>query len=301
LITPGSELEKVIVFGASGFIGKNLHAHIQQKPNLEITGYSSSECDLLDPPSVQKALKNCDRGTSIVLCSAIPRRKEDSWAAMLKNITMVHNVCVGIPAAGVRSFVFISSADVYGAHSGIATINEKTPANPKNHYGVSKLASEIMLPIELPPQTPISILRLPGVYGAGDKGNSIVGVFVEKLLRGETIDVTGEGKSKRDYLHMKDLCQVVESFLRQPFSGVVNVATGVSTSIVETAMIAAKVLGKAPAVKLVPSPAEEYDLIFDTSRLTQLMPKMRFMELEKGITEYAESYKKTRPISQMAT
>ncbi|HIB69792.1 MAG TPA: NAD-dependent epimerase/dehydratase family protein, partial [Phycisphaerales bacterium] len=97
-----SELEKVIIFGASGFIGKNLRSHLQKKSGLEIVGYSSSECDLLNPTQAAEALKNCNGGTSIVLCSSIPRRKEESWATMLKNIEMVHNLCAGIPDAGIR-------------------------------------------------------------------------------------------------------------------------------------------------------------------------------------------------------
>ncbi|HIB69793.1 MAG TPA: NAD-dependent epimerase/dehydratase family protein, partial [Phycisphaerales bacterium] len=74
---------------------------------------------------------------------------------------------------------------------------EETPAKPKSHYGVSKLMSEIVLPIELSPQTPLSILRLPGVYGPGDQGNSVVGLFAEKLLLGEPIKIAGDGTAKR--------------------------------------------------------------------------------------------------------
>lgn len=300
LTQPNPKLENVIIFGASGFIGNNLRSHLQKKTGLEITGYSSSECDLLEPPQAVDALKNCNSGTSIVLCSAIPRRKEDSGAAMLKNIEMVHNLCAGIPDAGIRSFIFMSSMDVYGGHPGIGVINEQTATKPNGHYGVSKLMSEILLPIELPPQTPLSILRLPGVYGPADQGNSIVGLFVEKLLLGEAIEITGDGTAKRDFVHVGDLCQVVENAIEQPFSGVLNVATGVSTSVADIAKKTAKVLNQTHTAEHLPSRSAEYDLVFDNSRLTRLIPGMQFKDLEQGIAEYAANHKETHPVPQPA-
>lgn len=268
--------------------------------DLETVGYSSSECDLLDPSQAATALSDCNRETSIVLCSAIPRRREDSLAAMLKNIEMVHNLCAGIPAAGLRSVVFMSSVDVYGVHLGPGSINEETLVNPRSHYGLSKFASEMLLPIELPSQTPIGILRLPGIYGPRDRTQSVVGGFVDKLLCGESIKITGDGKAKRDYVQVGDLCQVVDHFLRQPFSGVVNIATGVSTAIIDIAMKASELLGKTPAVESVPSTAGEFDLVFDTSKLMRLLPHMRFKDLEQGIVEYAENRSDAHPVSPPA-
>jgi nucleoside-diphosphate-sugar epimerase len=166
--------------------------------DLTTVGYSSDQCDLLDGSQVAVALLGCNRETSIVLCSAIPRRREDSWGALLKNIEMVHNVCTSVPSAGVRSVVFMSSMDVYGIHFGPGAITEESDVNPRGYYGLSNLTSEMALTIELPSHSPTCILRLPGIYGRGDRGEDLVGGFVQTLLHGEPVKMTGEGAAKRD-------------------------------------------------------------------------------------------------------
>ena len=134
-----SQLKKVVVFGASGFIGGSIYRYLQRIKSLDLVGYSSVECNLLDPRRVVEILGSCGPETSVILCSAITRRVEDSWDAMLKNITMVHNFTSSIPRSGLRSILFMSSADVYGMPPQTLPICEDTKLNPHGCYGLSKL------------------------------------------------------------------------------------------------------------------------------------------------------------------
>ena len=86
-------LKRVIVFGSSGFIGSALSRYLPKMQGVDVLGYSSSDCDLLDHQNVANALEICDGQTSLIVCSAISPRREDSWPAMVRNIEMVHNIC----------------------------------------------------------------------------------------------------------------------------------------------------------------------------------------------------------------
>ena len=294
-------LKRVIIFGASGFIGARVYEHLQSLENVDIVGYSSAECDLLDQPRVSKLLDTCDRETSVVLCSGIARRKEDSWHAMMKNVEMVRNFATSIPPGGIRSVVFMSSVDVYGAQPDSLPIREDTKLNPNGYYALSKLTCEEVLRLEVSSSCPVALLRLPGVYGVGDRFESVVGKFIKQVLDNETTEITGDGAVKRDYVEVGNLCQVVEHFMRRPFAGVVNVATGRSTTIKDMHEIVAGVAGVTPKGHHLPDDNLRGDLEFDTNRLASLCPQVKFKDLEQGIAEYLSHVSASGEGPQLAT
>ena len=280
-------LKKIVLFGASGFIGSSIYKYLQRSNCVEVVGYSSADCDLLNHSDVTRVLSSCDYETSVVLCSAITRSIEDSWDAMLKNITMIHNFATAIRNSGLRSIIFMSSVDVYGMPPQTLPVHENTRLNPIGYYGLSKIICEEILRIEPACKCPISILRIPGIYGAGDGFKSIIGRFVKKVVRHETIQVLGEGSANRDYVEVGDLCRVVELFLLQRFSGIVNIATGTSITINELITTIGELGGIRPVVEFVTeNKVPTGDLCFDTSRLKSLCSDFRFKDWENGIGEY---------------
>lgn len=282
-----NDLKWVIVFGASGFIGGSIYRYLQRLKSFDVVGYSSADCNLLDRNRVTEVLGSCGPETSVVFCSAITRSVEDSWDAMLKNITMVHSFTSSIPGSGLRSVIFMSSVDVYGMPPQSLPIREGTQLKPDGYYGLSKLVCEELLRFEQASKCAISILRLPGIYGARDGFESIVGKFIRQILHHENVQILGDGTAKRDYVEVGDLCRLVEHLLRQPFSDVVNVASGTSTAISTLIRIIARVVGIEATVQFLPNVnIRRGDLVFDTARLKSLCPNLQFKDLERGIAEY---------------
>jgi len=282
-------LHNVIVLGASGFIGANMFRHLKRKKDFDVVGYSSKSCDLLNQSQVAEVLASSNSNTTIILCSAIPRSVEDSWNAMLKNITMVHNFVSSIPNDGLKSIIFTSSTDIYGNASSKTLINEDMLPKPRGFYALSKLIGEYILQINTGCSCPVTCLRLPGVYGYGDDSRSIIGKFIKKLLGHEQIEITGNGMTKRDYVEVDDLCRVVGHFVRQPYDGHINVATGKSTSIKDIVSIIADVIAVKADIKWLDDMNNAgFSLIFDTKRLKSLCPTIRFKDFENGIKHYVE-------------
>lgn len=280
---------KVIVFGASGFIGANIFGHLKQKKDFDIVGYSSKNCNLLDQPQTAEVLASSNSKTTAILCSAISRSVEDSWDAMLKNITMVNNFVSSIPSSGLRSIIFLSSADIYGNALSKTLIDEGMVPEPKGFYALSKLTCEYIFRISGRCSYPVTCLRLPGIYGYGDGYKSVIGKFIKNLLDCKQIKIMGDGMAKRDYVEVGDLCRVVEHFVRQPYNGPINVATGKSVSIKDIAMIISDVVGVKASFKwLDDRNSARVDLMFDTKRLKSLCPTIRFKNLKNGVKHYIE-------------
>ena len=165
-------------------------------------------------------------------------------------------------------------------------IHEQTHTVPDSYYGISKLVCERLLAVELP-NCPVTVLRLPGVYGPTDGGRSVIGRFVAKLKRGEPIKMTGDGETLRDYIEVEDLCRVIQSFINSPCRETVNVATGVSISINALVASIAEQLGTVVNVRSVPgSTVRDHDLIFDARLLRSLCNNFEFKLPSQGIQEY---------------
>ena len=283
------KLKKVVVLGASGFIGDYVIQHLKQKNEFEIVGYSSKSCNLLDKSHVNEIFASNNSNTTVIICSAIPRSREDSWVAMIKNITMVYNFVSSIPNNGLRSIIFVSSTDIYGNDLSKTPINEDMVPKPKGFYALSKLIGEHIFQINTGCNCPVTCLRLPGVYGYGDGSMSVIGKFVKKLLNHEQVKIIGDGTVKRDYVEIGDLCRVVEHLVRQPYDGPINVATGKSTSIKDIVSIIADVIAVKADIKwLDDTNSTGFSLMFDTKRLKSLSPKIIFKDLKNGVKHYVE-------------
>lgn len=85
-------MKTIIILGASGFIGGNLLRELSSNKGYDVKGCSSKDCDLLSLESLNMALSSATEDDVVIMAAAIPRRKEDSFDAMMKNIIMAENM-----------------------------------------------------------------------------------------------------------------------------------------------------------------------------------------------------------------
>ncbi|NLU73006.1 UDP-glucose 4-epimerase GalE [Streptomyces sp. HNM0575] len=134
----------------------------------------------------------------------------------------VHGLTVlleAVVAAGVRRFVFSSSAAVYGTPD-VDLVTETTPCVPMNPYGETKLTGEWLVRATGRAEGLTTVcLRYFNVAGAAeprlaDTGVfNIVPMFFDALTRGEPPLIFGDdyptpdGTCVRDYIHVQDLAE----------------------------------------------------------------------------------------------
>ncbi len=217
----GNQKLKLLVTGASGFIGKEVSHQLSfggYRPRLMFreAGDDCEIChldadfvtaDLRKPESLKQAVEGVD---GIIHLGA--RATFESYK-ILKPSILDGSVALMEAAieAGVRKFVYSSSVLVYdgSAHH----VNADTPANPVLDYGRIKVDTEKRLS-EMAASAGMffAALRLPHVYGTGD-------LYLRQLQAGRLI-LPGLGKNIYTHLHVADAAAAMIACAEQSFSGI---------------------------------------------------------------------------------
>ncbi|MGW0857612.1 UDP-glucose 4-epimerase GalE [Streptomyces sp. NPDC002690] len=164
-------------------------------------------------------------------------------------------------AASVRSFVFSSSAAVYGVPEA-EVITEDTCCAPISPYGETKLAGEwLVRATGRAHGMSTACLRYFNVAGAAEPALAdtgafnVIPMFFDRLTRGEAPRVFGadyptpDGTCVRDYIHVADLADAHLAVARHladrdaPGDLTVNVGRGEGVSVRELASLVAEVTG----------------------------------------------------------
>jgi UDP-glucose 4-epimerase len=125
--------------------------------------------------------------------------------------------------AGARRFVLASTAAVYGTPEVLPT-PEPAVLQPLTPYGASKAAAETYLSLygRLHGLSTLA-LRMANVYGPRQDPH------------GRPVTVYGDGRQTRDYVHVSDVAAAFVLATSTPVTGVLNVATGRETSVLDVA------------------------------------------------------------------
>lgn len=214
-------MTRVLITGASGFIGSYLVNHLQ---GVEIQTLSLQDASWNDSPL------HCD---VIVHCAGIAHASRRISSELYRQVNEELPVAFAAHAKkqGVKQFIFLSTLLVYGTgHIGAITTN--TTPNPKSSYAMSKWAAEQQL-MELADESfRVLIYRLPLVYGTLPKGNLKTLLTLSKYLF-----VFPKFVNQRSVLSLDLLQRLISDKFKHPESGVLHVADpkAVSTAEIVTA------------------------------------------------------------------
>lgn len=217
--------KRVFVTGGSGFIGSHLVERLQ-KEGAELLLFVHKKqpqitCDYLygdlEKPNVgwlESYIRGFDPEIVFHLAAQpiVCEKRVNEIPTLNINITGTFNVlhaCKNLE--NLKSFVHISTDKVYG---NVSPITKDTVPNGTGHpYNTSKLAGDYLAQMYSNfYDIPMVIIRHANVYGAGDTHlDRIVPRTIQKVLRGESPIVRGDGSNTRDYLHVTD---VVDGYLR---------------------------------------------------------------------------------------
>jgi UDP-glucose 4-epimerase len=171
------------------------------------------------------------------------------------------NVCEAALAAGTRKVVFAGSGGtLYGVPESLP-VRESHPQRPISPYGVSKKAAGDYLHYYREVRgLEYTELALANVYGPRQDPNGeagVVAIFAGLMLSGKQPTVFGGGGQTRDYVFVDD---VVDAFVRATEKGgglLMNIGTGVETSVLELYDAMARLSGYGGAPNQAPERAGE--------------------------------------------
>ncbi len=114
------------------------------------------------------------------------------------NVDGTRTVLEASAQRGVGRFVHGSTIGVYGRPNG--TLSEESPCSPDNIYGVTKLAGE-QLVLSYESRLPVVVIRIPEVYGPGDRRLLKLFRSIDKKL----FFMIGKGTNLHHVIYIDDL------------------------------------------------------------------------------------------------
>lgn len=109
-------------------------------------------------------------------------------------------------------FNFVSSWFVYGDHGGYP-VNELVSCHPKGFYSITKYTAEELIKSYCDTfNLRYRIFRLCNVVGPGDKPTAkknALQYIIGKMQKNEDIEIYGDGKFYRNYMHVDDVCEAI--------------------------------------------------------------------------------------------
>lgn len=214
----------------------------------------------------------------------------DPKADVTCNLVSTLSLLETMTALGVSRLVYLSSGGtVYGPGPG-HPIPEDYPLSPINSYGIVKVAIERYLEMYRATHglQPVAI-RAANPYGPRQGHNGVQGViatFMRNVRDGQPIEIWGDGKVVRDYLHVADLAALCVTAGKSDFCGALNAGSGQGHSLMELIEALSDVTGQqiAPNFK----PGRKIDVpysVLDITRAREVLGWTPATEFRAGLRE----------------
>ncbi|HEX2190363.1 MAG TPA: NAD-dependent epimerase/dehydratase family protein [Longimicrobiaceae bacterium] len=255
----------VLVTGATGFLGGHLCEALLAR-GVPVRGLvrgpgsrlpagvePAHAADLLDREALRRAVAGAEAVVHLAARVHVMRDgAEDPLAEFRRvNVEGTRVLLEEVVAAGVRSFVFVSSVKAVG-EAGTVPWTEATPPHPVDPYGISKLEAERLVR-ETAERAGLHapILRLPLVYGPGVKGNMLQ--LFALVDRGIPLPF-GAVANRRSMAFSGNVVAAIEAVLHGPSAGAETffVSDGRDLATPELVREVARALGVAPRLLRVP-------------------------------------------------
>jgi nucleoside-diphosphate-sugar epimerase len=207
-------LGRVLVTGATGFLGKNILKKLEEK-NIPFIGISKGgsdkveSVDLTNIEEITSFFQNHEVST-VVHASALvdlSRDYQTTIDCVENNLIATINLLEASKNQKNIKFILISSEEVYGAN--VPPYRESQTPLPPSPYAVSKVACENYLRY-FSHQNEINsvVLRMSTMYGPHMPQNKFFSQVIAKALSNEPIPMNS-GRNKRDYLFVDDAVDAI--------------------------------------------------------------------------------------------
>ena len=278
---------KVAIIGDTGFIGSRLVDHLTSR-DLKTIGFNSSNRPISSSGNLIHEVTASDgivwaagRINPTIAQSDLQLADEeyDEWCCFIDQLEKSDFCKLG------KKIVFLSSGGCVYDYSD-NPLNEEAPAFGSNQYGRAKLKMESRIQKS---ELNYTILRVSNVYGPGQKtgkGQGVIAEWLRSSKSGEPLRVFGKLEDARDYLHVDDLCNAILVSIHNSFSGVLNVGSGVPTTLKQLVEIFTNVLGSDVKIEVQPSrDSDRKNYSLDISMAFSILGWEPNIEISLGVSD----------------
>jgi len=286
--------EKIFITGGCGFVGTNLVKYLLDRGPCHVTIYDNlsvgsqsnleraiadSRCndgsvdfvegDILDKDRLNQAATGHSAIVHLAAHTRVVESLENPQESFDVNVMGTFNALEAARKSGAEKFVFASSNAAVGEQA--LPINEEMACQPLSPYGAGKLYGEAICSAYFRSYGLNTVsLRFANVYGPySEHKTSVVAKFIRCVKDGLSLEIYGDGKQTRDFIHVQDICQpiylslnfpICNSSNSAPWGEVFQIATGKDTRIIDLSRMINNLLGR-----------QEEDIAFATQRKGEIV------------------------------
>ncbi len=229
---------RVLVTGGAGFIGSQFVRRLVasgdevavldkltyagNRANLEGVAHDFHEGDIADPDAVARAADGCDAIVNFAAETHVDRSILGPAEFILTDVLGTQVLLDHARHHGLRHLQ-VSTDEVYGdIPLDAAPCTEDARVHPSSPYSASKAGGDLqVLAYVRTYGVDALITRGANTYGPRQYPEKFLPLFITNAFDGEQLPVYGDGRQRREWLHVEDHCAGIELALRQGDGGAV--------------------------------------------------------------------------------
>ena len=235
---------RLLVTGGAGFIGSAYVRLVRRKRpdalvvNVDVLSYAGNlenlrelegdskhvfvRADIRDRAKMESLLR--EHAIEAVVNFAAESHVDRSIVSAVPFLDANVGGCVSLleaaRAAGVHRFLQMSTDEVYGSLGPTGKFNELTPLAPRSPYSASKAAADhFALAFHHTHGLDVVVARCSNNYGPYQFPEKLIPLMILNAFEGLPLPVYGDGGQVRDWIHVEDSCEAIDSILERGRSG----------------------------------------------------------------------------------
>jgi UDP-glucose 4-epimerase len=297
----GAAAVRILITGATGFVGSRLVAHLADRHELYAVARHPPPPDLADHAIwIEQDLRTFDASSLPAQIDGIVHLAQSSHyrdfpdgASDMFDVNVASTVSALEYArrAGARSFILASTGGVYGYRRHAISEIEDAP-QPNTFYFRSKRSAELLAD-GYAGLLAVVIFRFFFVYGAGQR-RMLIPTLIDNVVRGEEIVIDGDPGLRINPIHIDDAVRAFEPALTLGQSTTLNVAGAERVTIADLVRQISAIAGRTPAITH-NAAQPDGDLVADISRLREVLGVAPEISLADGLRSTIAAAARTEP------
>jgi UDP-glucuronate 4-epimerase len=309
---------KYLVTGGAGFIGHHLVLRLVTEGHEVVVvdsvndyydpkikearllrfpeGVSVYRIDIVDKSALEKvfAEHRFDAVAHLAAQAGVRYSLENPEVYIQTNYIGTFNVLDLAKQYKVPKVVFASTSSVYGTSKNMPFTETELAPEPMSIYAATKRGGELLgATYSHLYGMDVACMRFFTVYGPWGRPDMALFLFVDKILRGETIDVYNHGKMRRDFTYVDDIVAgFVLALTRAKGYEIFNLGNGAPVDLMDFIELIERTINKKAVINLLPlQPGDVPETFADITKAKTILGYSPRTEVKNGVKNFVDWYR----------